>query len=866
MANCRVEECPLYGKREVPYQGRRDAPVVLVGESPGNKECMKGVPFYEEADAGKMLRSLADLAGLDFDLVFLMNSARCMIVKDDMSEKQIGQVLACCRRHVVAGLQAMKPRAIIVAGNIALQQVLKRSGIKKARGEWVWSEEFNCWVMPTFHPAYICRTQALGKLVVGDLKQVVQFLENGNQPELLEADLKYIDVQSIRPLLVKAEKEEISVGLDSESQGIDWMDPNFLCISYSISFRHGTGVQVILFEECSQEESEFTIQWLRAPEGKKKKVLTDVYVRRVPNFDDKLDELESLLSDPKIKKYKMHGNHDVHSFNKLFMRFRGYKPLIRRYVMDIQAAANLIDENVYKMPDLTLIQKTFTDFKGDYKREFKESYDKEDMLGTLTKHPDEYRFYAIADSDVTRRAGVETMRPWFLEHPRQANYLAKMVMPSLQTLAVMEENGALIDREKLPEVTEQVADLMAEAQAAAFRHAPREVLRAHENAGLKLTRDRLVADILFDDDGFGLEVLKRTKGKDPCIDKEVRMLLLDRPLRKAVREFIEQYNLYSEYQTMHSRYLKGFERHIKCDGRVHTHYSLCTAVTGRTTSSDPNMQNNPKRSRSADLIRQLIIAPPGYNLLAVDESQAELRWAADRSGDPEMIRIFRDGKLDIHTETARSLVREMGLKWEKLTGEDHSMYRRNAKAINFGLLFLMSLPGFIRYAKKEYGIDLNQKQGQMWIDLFFGKYRRLPTYHRKMIDLVRRQGYVEHCLGRIRRLPEIHSKDVGLRLEAERMAVNQPIQGPSSDTVLLAGNEVMREDFSPEELRPCLFIHDELIYEVKEEYTEQYARMIKDHMEHPPLQRDFGVELSVPLVADVKVGKNLAEMHELTLN
>ena len=864
MAKCPVDDCPLYGKREVPFEGRLNAKIGLVGESPGNKEVVQGRPFYERADAGAKLRKMAALAGLDFDDIFLMNSARCRINKDEMSQKQIAGTLSSCRYKVAAAIHHLKPKVLVVTGGIALEQILKMKGIKKARGEWVWSAEFDAWVMPTYHPAYICRNQALEKLVVADLKQVRDFLKNGNKPPEMEKGLRYLEVQSIAQLLKAAETQEISLGIDSEAQGLDWMSPNFVCISYSISFREGTGVQVDLFEECPEQESEFTLEWLRAPAGKKQKVPTPVYVRRAPNFEAKLDELEALLAHDRIKKYMMNGNFEVHAFGWLFNRFRGHPPKIHRYVMDIQAAANVIDENVYKLPDLTIIQKTFTEFRGDYKSEFADKYDKADMLGTLTKYRSSFVNYAVADADVTRRAGLN-MRSWFMEHPRQANYFGRFVMPTLHTLGEMEANGAMIDRDRLPIVTEEVYDLMMEAQSAAHACASQEVLAAHEKLGLNLTRDALVRDILFSDDGFGMEVLKKTKGKDPSIDKEVRMLLLDRPLRKKARNFIEHYNEYSEYHTMWSRYLKGFEKHIKCDGRVHTQFSLATTVTGRTSTSNPNMQNNPKRSKSSEKIRKLIVAPPGYLLMAADQGQSELRWAAHISGDPEMIRIFRSGTLDIHTETAKSLVEALGIKWDSLSDDDKKMYRRNAKAINFGLLYLMSLPGFVRYAKKEYGIDLSNRDAQIWIDLFFGKYRMLKPYHRRTIDLARRQGFIEHCLGRIRHLPELDAKDGGLRAEAERMAVNHPIQGPSSDTTLMAANEIRREDIDPREFRPILFVHDELIYEVREDLTQQYARLLKDKMEHPPLVRDFGIELKVPLVADVKIGRNLAEMEDLDL-
>jgi uracil-DNA glycosylase family 4 len=872
VAKCNIRECPLFGRREVPYAGNLNAKVVALGESPGAQENRHGTPFYEHAPAGGKFRELAKMAGVPWGDLFLMNSARCMIMKDQMAPKQITKVLACCRKYVSQALKALKPKAVIVAGDIALKQMLGKSGIKKARGGWMFSQEFNCWVMPTYHPAYVCRNPSMGLLVVEDLKMVREFVKNGYRPiDVDNTTLRYVKVPSIRKFLEASQKKEYYVGIDTEGQGLDWSHPDYLTMCYTLSFRPGTGLMVQLFEECSEEESEESFMWPRAVDGAKKKELVEVFIRKAPQFDKKLDELEELLASACIKKYMMHGNHDVHAFRTLFRKQRGRNPVINRYCIDVQAAAHLIDENVYQMADLTMIQRTFTDFVGDYKGDFDRKYDKGDMLNILTTAPDDFLFYAVGDADVTLRAGL-AQREWFLQHPRQANYLAKMTMPSLETLMLLEENGALIDIEALPVVTERFKGLMDEAENKALAVVPADVLQTYDDKIKKaraseksvLTMDTIVRAALFSEEGFGLEVIKRSKTKEPSVDKEVRSTLLDKPLKKKVRTFLEEFNLFSEYHTMFSRYLKGFDKNIRWDSRIHTHYSLCVAVTGRVASRNPNMMNNPKRSRSAKEIRRLIIAPPGYKLLAVDESQSELRWAAHVANEPEMIRIFRAGNLDIHTETAKDLY---GGRWDDLDEKGISTQRRNAKAVNFGLLFLMGLIGFIRYAKLEYGIDLTKDQGQAWIDTFFGKYRGLPKYHRKAIDSCRSKGYVESPLGRLRRLPGIMSEDSMLRHEAERQAVNQPIQSPSSDTVLVAANEMRKEGLfdNCDELRPIMFVHDELVFEVREDKVEEYAAPIKHHMEHPPLKRDFDVDLKVPLVAELKVGQNLAEMQGLTL-
>ena len=332
---------------------------------------------------------------------------------------------------------------------------------------------------------------------------------------------------------------------------------------------------------------------------------------------------------------------------------------------------------------------------------------------------------------------------------------------------------------------------------------------------------------------------------------------------KKARAFLDYYDEWSELHTLSTRYLKVFNTHIKPDGRIHTSLSLAITVSGRVSSSNPNMMNNPKRSKSAKKIRKLIAAPKGTRLLAVDESQSELRWMADVANDPTMIQIFRNESLDIHTETAKSLYAG---DWSKLTADDIDKQRRNAKTVNFGLIYGMMTNGFIKYAKVEYGVDLSWDQAEAWIEIFFGKYDGLPVYHKDIVDFCVEHGYVESPFGRRRRLPEIYSNEDYIRSEAERQAINTPIQGPSSDTVLIALNELRRKKrLNPKECKPILFVHDELVFEVKDKdsIAEKYAKAIKEEMEHPPIKKLFNYTMKVPLLAEIKQGYNYGELSDL---
>lgn len=864
---CKISDCPLFEKIEVPYSGKRGAKVVWIGESPGHNEEVEGKPFV--GAAGDMAKECTEEAGLLWSIFYVMNSARCRIDKDKVSGKDITQILSHCRSHVVKALNVIKPKLIVASGDFALRQILRKQGITKARGRYEYSDEFGCWVIPVFHPAYILRNRSLRPLLVEDLKTVRRFIKNKYQPPEDKRTTEYREVDSIQ-FLIDAQKP---VGLDTEGQGLNWHDPNYIMISVSLSNKAGTGYDFVLFEEVgADEEWDYTFKWMRVPPGKKKRVEVDVYVKKVPEFNRKLDELEQLLKDPKIKIYTHNGSFDFQCINTTFRRERGYLPELNSWVMDTQATSHLIDENLFKMSRLDELQKFFSDIKNEYNIEFDQKYDKADMLSVPREARTEY---ACQDADVTFQVAQGLKRELRKKSNRRlVNYLVRFVMPTLQSLMVLEVNGCPIDKEALPEVADDVRHEMLVHQRKALLQVSKRVLHREDHRkknqaklkkdGIVLTRTDLVRDVLFDREGFRLKPLRKTKSGLPAADKNIRKELLDGRLPKKAKLFLEQFGEFKELHTLWSRYLNGFDRHILDDGRIHSSFSLVTAVTGRVASSNPNMMNNPKRSKSAKKIRRLIAAPSGWKLLEVDESQSELRWAAHISRDRNMIRIFKDASLDIHTETAKSLSPK---PYNELDDFEKWKARRDAKSVNFGLLFRMTVRGFVRYAKDEYGIDLEYQQAEDWVDIFFGKYPGLSRYHEEIVEICREKGYVESLLGRRRRLPEIYSKDNAVRWEAERQAINHPIQNPSSDTVLIALDEMIRKElFHPDYCIPSLFIHDSLVFLVKDcSRVPDYVQRIIYEMENPPLERDFGVKLSVPLKAEAEIGQNLAEMEEFKI-
>jgi uracil-DNA glycosylase family 4 len=858
---CKSRGCPVFHKREVPYAGKKNAKIAWIGESPGWEEERDGEPFV--GDSGKLAKKDCKIAGLTWEEMFVMNSARCRIIKDEMSGKDITKTLAFCRRYVEAAMVALKPRIIVAAGDFALRQILRKSGITKARGRWVWSEEFGCWVYPIFHPAYILRNRGLEKLFINDLREVAAAVKNDYKPlEHTTEDMEYREVQTLKGLFNEEELSE-GLGIDTETQGLDWLSPDFTIVSAQFSQRPHTAYDVVLFEECEINEAERTIHVKRVPEGKKKPVDTLVGIRRAENFDLKVLQIRALLESERVKKYMFNGNFDVHVFNRLYRDLGMGHPVIRNYAMDGQAAAHVYDENTFKQASLDTVQRFFSDVKSDYNREFELKYGKSDMIGVPRADRTEY---GCSDADVTRQVCVglktEFMKP---ENRKMGAYIGKFVMPTLDGLCKMEEFGAWIQQENIPAALERMQGLMEDERKIVLKNIKKAVKNTpiHKTRGFALTRDDFIRDAVFSKEGWNAPVIKKTKAGAPSIDKDVRKTLLDRKLSKGLRALLEHYDKWSEYHTIYSRYLKGFQRHIKNDGRIHTKYGLTTAVTGRVNSSDPNLMNVPKRNESAPVVRSLIAAPPGKLLLAADEGQSELRWISIIARDMAMMAVFMRGE-DIHEATAKALSKK---PWDSLSQKERDRLRFQAKAVNFGLIYGMSVKGFISYARLEYGIVLSYDEAAQWVATFFGMYPHLPVYHKRMINHCRKYGWVESPIGRRRRLPEIHSKDQFLRGQAERQAINHPVQAISSDTVLMVNNELMALDMDPNEFMPNLFIHDELIVEVADNSrVEDYAKILKWHMENPPFERDFGIKLPIPLVSDVKVGRNLMEMEKMNLN
>ncbi|AXP58838.1 DNA polymerase I [Haemophilus influenzae] len=431
--------------------------------------------------------------------------------------------------------------------------------------------------------------------------------------------------------------------------------------------------------------------------------------------------------------------------------------------------------------------------------------------------------YAAEDADVTMKL-QQALWLKLQEEPTLVELYKTMELPLLHVLSRMERTGVLIDSDSLFIQSNEIATRLTalEEQAYALAGQP-----------FNLASTKQLQEILFDK--LGLPVLQKTPKGAPSTNEEVlEELAYSHELPKILVEHRGLSKLKSTYTDKLPQMVNSQT------GRVHTSYHQAVTATGRLSSSDPNLQNIPIRNEEGRRIRQAFIAREGYSIVAADYSQIELRIMAHLSGDQGLINAFSQGK-DIHRSTAAEI---FGVSLDEVTSEQ----RRNAKAINFGLIYGMSAFGLSRQ------LGISRPDAQKYMDLYFQRYPGVQQFMTDIREKAKAQGYVETLFGRRLYLPDINSSNAMRRKGAERVAINAPMQGTAADIIkraMIKLDEVIRHD---PDIEMIMQVHDELVFEVRSEKVAFYSEHIKTQMES-------AAELVVPLIVEVGVGQNWDEAH-----
>lgn len=442
--------------------------------------------------------------------------------------------------------------------------------------------------------------------------------------------------------------------------------------------------------------------------------------------------------------------------------------------------------------------------------------------------------YALADlnklylnnalpTDVENVAQLVPLLKEQLEQREQLALYQELELPLAPVLAQMEYNGITPDMELLEQLNEDMSFRIGKLERLAEEQAGESFnLRSTKQLGVVLFEHLQLPVIKKTKTGYStdVKVLEALQGKHPLIDT----ILEHRKLAK-----------------LQSTYLEGLKPLVNAKtGRIHTHFQQTVTVTGRLSSTDPNLQNIPTRTEEGKQIRRIFEPGAGFDyLMSCDYSQVELRILACIAQDELLLESFRHGQ-DVHARTASEV---FGVPLDEVS----SQMRSKAKAVNFGIVYGISDFGLANQ------LQVTRKEAAGYIESYFARYTGVKKYMEDIVATAREQGYVSTLMGRRRYLPDIRHSNFNLRSFAERTAINTPIQGTAADIMKKAMIDVQRAlEAAQLKSHILLQVHDELVLEVTEDEKDKVAALVQEAMEN-------AVQMEIPLLAEVNFGKNWAE-------
>ncbi|MGS2720946.1 DNA polymerase I [Paraglaciecola aestuariivivens] len=531
--------------------------------------------------------------------------------------------------------------------------------------------------------------------------------------------------------------------------------------------------------------------------------------------DQVLALLKPILEDPKIKKVGQHLKYDKNVLANYQINLQGvaYDTMLESYVYNSVATRHDMDSLASTYLNTDTIH--FEDIAGKGAKQL--TFNQIEL--------DKAAPYAAEDADITLSLHHKLWEKMATEKDL-VKVFEEIELPLSSVLAKMEQFGVLIDSQQLAQQSQDLAARILELEKAVHQLAGEE---------FNLGSPKQLQEILYNK--MNLPVLKKTpKGAPSTAEEVLQELANDYPLPKMLME-------YRGLSKLKNTYTDKLPKMINArTGRVHTSYHQAIAATGRLSSTDPNLQNIPIRTPEGRRVRQAFVARPGYKIVAADYSQIELRIMAHLSADEGLLKAFLSGK-DIHTATASEV---FDTPIETVTTDQ----RRNAKAINFGLIYGMSAFGLSKQ------LNISRHDAQSYMNLYFERYPSVLTYMEDTRKKAQEQGYVSTVFGRRLYLPEINSSNGMRRKGAERAAINAPMQGTAADIIKKAmlAVDAWIDTLATDEVRMIMQVHDELVFEIKQEKLAEYQAKIIQLMEQ-------AVQLDVPLIVEAGVGENWDEAH-----
>jgi len=789
--------------------------VMVIGEAPGRYEDEKGQAFVGQA--GRLLTDSLERAGINREDCYITNAVNCRPPDNRTPTKA---EIRACKKWLEYQIAMVKPKYVLLLGNVPLLAALGTTGIRKARGKPV--EKDGIIYLPTYHPAYILREPGQAAIFELDLATFHKIIDFGGIPE--ERELDYIIVDNDQRFEAMLKDLRGAVSSDLETTGLyPWAEGSRI-----VSIGFGTPRHQWIIP------GETTSQWTRK----------------------QLEEMVERITERLDGCYLVGHNW---KFDALWMRVRFGVEWVAQF--DTMLAHFLLDENDQHGLKY-LAQKFLGAPDWDVSKDVKMGWSPK-----MAKYHAHDLFYTLRLKQYfAKRLALD---------PEVKRVFEKIMMPCVELFTNAEFRGVYIDTPKMDEAEAYLRNELETARKELVKWGP----------DINWRSAKQVAELLFD--RLEIEVIEMTKGGGRSVSESV-IKRIDHPVASAMLK-------YRAADKQLSSFIEGWKPFL-VNSRLHPSFKLHGTVTGRLSCEHPNLQQVPRDKR----IRSLITAPPGWTLLECDLSQIELRIAAELSGERNMIYAFTHG-IDVHWLTAiREIARGGGLVHEVMTTakkyielkqgavtyitknkvdasklnygdaiqimlemgpdnaasllEDWKELRKKAKAVNFGYLYGMWWKKFKIYARDNYGVNVSDEQAADSRKAFFENYPDLPAWHDRQRKFVRAEGYVRTLSGRKRRLPQAMSRDNTLeRQEAERQAINSPVQSFANELNLMAALQV-REEYPRNVLHIVGTVHDAILFEVRDDYVERVTRRVLEVMSGPRLLKDFEIEMSVPIEAEAKIG------------
>jgi uracil-DNA glycosylase family 4 len=772
-----------------------------------------------------------------------INSERCYFtaaLKCRNFEVTAGRgAVKACKKYLEDEIDEVKPKWILAFGNEALQALTGHSGITKYRAKPMAFGD--AVVIATVSPAAINRNPGQKAGWLADIRffasQVLGVAARVGKPGVFFVDTKE-KFQQLRKILRRTE----ALCYDIETRGYE---------------EYFSGSSIVSLSGTSQLQDGRTITWalpLSHPQSPFRKSWQEALRRLAPDLEA-------------ISKHIAHNG----KFDARWMRHFGVR---MRVTFDTMLAVHLLNENELK------------GLKSQATSRFGVEAWAIDTRDLWHKPIRQVLEYNALDTWYTYHLYLEAKKE-LIEQPRLLRVFKLLIMPACELFIEAERRGIWVDRERLATNT-HIAERMRKDIEDKMRNFVPHQPEPNEHCVLCVSGEHPTTkewptnakgrpvEVNFNPSNFarwwlfnhlGLPILATGKEKEDGSEGAPSMAEAIMLELKGTHPVVDLYLERTKWQKYCTAFLPAIAEMMDEHDRVHTTFKQAGTVTGRLSSGKAdadkvtarvdirgiNIQQTPRDT----FIRGLYGSAPGYAFVECDFSQVELRVVAHLAREPTMLHLYSTGQ-DIHRATASWV---MGVPKDRVTKDD----RKKAKAVNFGFVYGMGAKKFVYTAFEKYELHFTLQEAEQIRKIFFQQFKGLLPWHARQRRIVRNYGRVQSPIGRIRHLPDIFSEDWKVRAEAERQAINSPVQSFASDMNTLAMMETV-ERFKEQGIEgyPLGTIHDATLFEIRIRDLRRALPIIKRTFENLPLRKRFGVHLDVPIVADIKVGRHWGDAIELT--